>query len=282
MPSFTQNSRSLLPMRTLAKIVCVLVFMLSLVIPGRASNDSDSTKFRPFAVDEELHYKIHFGWFTIGKGWVRVKNGQQDTYKVEAEGRTVGLLGIFANLEDEFSAWIDSESLQPIEAERRIKDGRYWRHQRNKFQQDSSSVHIDIKDFKDPSKNINRTIEIPDSTLDILSSYLYLRSVDWSEKALQDSVMIGTFYGKKIYDFGVEYAGKERIKYRSNRIMTHKLYVLFPNSTVFPEDRPVTVWVTADGNQLPIKISARLGIGKATVELEEYKNLKYPRTYFRQ
>lgn len=238
---------------------------------------------RPFGIEEELYYKIHFGWFTIGKGWVRVKNDYDpEVYKVEAEGRTVGLLGIFANLEDEFSARIQNGSLKPIEAERRIKDGRYWRNQRNKFDYREDSVHIDIRDFRDTSKNINRKVAIDHATLDILSSYLYLRSIDWSTKQVEDSVMIGTFYGKKTYDFGVEYAGKERIKFEGNRINTHKLYVLFPNSTVFPEDRPVTVWVTDDENQLPLKILARLGIGKATVELYRYKNLKFPRTYFKQ
>ena len=55
---------------------------------------------------------------------MRVKNDYDpEVYKVEAEGRTVGLLGIFANLEDEFSARIQNGSLKPIEAERRIKDG---------------------------------------------------------------------------------------------------------------------------------------------------------------
>lgn len=199
---------------------------------------------------------------------------------VEADGRTVGLLGIFANLEDEFYAKVDNESLKPIESRRKIKDGRYWRNQHNKFYYADSSVHINIIDFKDTTKNINRFVPIGDNTYDVLSSYLFLRSIDWSSKQLQDSVMIGTFYGKKTYDFGVEYAGREKLKFKGNKIMTHKLYVLFPNSTVFPEDKPVTVWVTADSNQLPLKISAKLGIGRATIELDEYENLKYPKSYF--
>ncbi len=256
----------------------LLICGLQTFVFGRIAADSTD---RPFSTEEELHFKISFGWFTIGKGWVRLRNDRNDqTYKVEAEGRTVGLLGFFANLEDEFSAVIDAASLKPIEAERRIKDGRYWRNQHNWFDYDEDSVLIDVKDFKRPEKNVKKKINISDSTLDILSSYLYLRSVDWSDKHLEDSVMIGTFYGKKIYNFGIEYAGTERIKFRSNRINTYKLYVLFPNSTVFPEDRPVTVWVTADENQLPLKVQARLRVGKATMELYRYENLKKPRKYF--
>ncbi len=264
-------------------IVFVFLLILQSAIadpPGTEPEDK-----RPFSDSEELYFKIHFGWFTIGKGWVKLRNDAadiaQNTYSVEAEGRTVGLLGIFANLEDRFSARIDGSTLKPIEASRSIKDGRYWRNQQNKFYyEDTSAVHVKIKDFKDESKSVDRLIGIGDSTFDILSSYLYLRSIDWSDKQVGDSVMIGTFYGKKIYDFGVEYAGTERIKFKGEKFSTHKLYVLFPNSTVFPEDKPVTVWVTADENQLPLKISAKLGVGRATVELYEYRNLRNPRTYF--
>lgn len=258
-----------------------IVIILGQPLAGLSfSLESDSSS-RPFSETEELFYKIQFGWFTIGKGWVKLRD-TQDTgiYNVDAEGRTVGLLGIFANLEDQFSAQIDANTLKPRRALRKIKDGRYWRNQRNEFNFDKPSVYVDIKDFRDSSKNVSKEINISDSTFDILSSYLYLRSIDWSQKQLEDSVMIGTFYGKKIYSFGVEYAGTERIKFKSNKIMTHKLYVLFPNSTVFPEDKPVTVWITADENQLPLRIAARLGIGKASVELYEYHNLKYPRRYF--
>ncbi|MEM9327380.1 MAG: DUF3108 domain-containing protein [Bacteroidota bacterium] len=261
---------------------CFLLILTSAIL---APSGTDPNEDRPFSDREELYFKIHFGWFTIGKGSVKLRNEAldvaEDTYSVEAEGRTVGLLGIFANLEDRFTAKIDGSSLKPIEATRSIKDGRYWRNQKNRFYfEDTAAVHIKIEDLRDESKSTERLIGIGDSTFDILSSYLYLRSIDWASKQVADSVMIGTFYGKKIYDFGVEYAGTEKIRFKGEKFLTHKLYVLFPNSTVFPEDRPVTVWVTADENQLPLKISARLGIGKATVELSRYENLRSPRRYF--
>ena len=263
-----------------------IVFGLFLLFQSALATDGKELKSkRPFSENEELYFRIHFGWFTIGKGWVKVRNGagnrEKNTYNVAAEGKTVGLLGIFANLEDRFSAKINGSTLKPMEATRSIKDGRYWRNQENKFYfEDTSSVHIKIKDLRDESKSVDRVIGIGDSTFDILSSYLYLRSIDWSAKRVADSVMIGTFYGKKIYDFGVEYAGTEKLRFNGKKIQTHKLIVLFPNSSVFPDDKPVVVWVTADENQLPLKISAKLGIGRATVELYDYKNLRMPRKYF--
>ncbi len=257
-----------------------LIGLICLISFGIQANGNDSTAFRPFTEKEELNFKLSYGWFKIGKGLVRLNDDATEHYSVYAEGQTVGLLGIFANLDDKFYANVDTSTLQPLSSIRDIKDGRYWRHQENEFNHDSAQVHVDIIDYKDTSKNINRHIEIPEPTFDILSSYLYLRSVDWSQRNVQDSVMVNTFYGKKIYNFGVEYAGQERIKFRGKKITTYKLYILFPNSTVFPEDKPVTVWITADENQLPLKVSAKFGIGRATAELIGYKNIKVPIDYF--
>lgn len=256
------------------------LFILSLAVAFiTRANDNDST-LRPFTEREELTFKLNYGWFKIGKGLVRLSEKSEDHYSVYAEGQTVGLLGIFANLDDKFYADVDTATLKPLSSVRDIKDGRYWRHQQNEFNHDSSRVHVDIIDYKDSSKNVNDNFDIPVPTFDVLSSYLYLRSIDWSKRNVQDSVMVNTFYGKKTYYFGVEYAGQERIKFRGKKITTYKLYILFPNSTVFPEDKPVTVWVSADENQLPLKISAKFGIGRATAELTGYKNLKKPIKYF--
>lgn len=257
-------------------LICLAISGLDLTaynLPG------DSSISRPFSNQEALFFKIHYGWFTIGKGHVEIKQDHPNEYTVEAEGKTTGLLGVFANLEDFFTAQIDKKTLKPIASKRKIKDGRYWRHQQNQFYHEDSSVHINSEDLKDPSKNVSKSIAISDTTFDILSSYLYLRSIDWNEKKERDSVMIDTFYGKKIYNFGVEYGGTEIIKYKSKKTRVHRLYVLFPKSSVFPDERPVTVWVSADENQLPLKIVARLGIGKATVELYKYENLKHSINY---
>lgn len=255
-------------MRNIFKIIPIVFFICFNLNAGFGQETSLSNSIKN---SEQLFYKIHYGWFTIGKGYVEIREINSSKLGVEAEGKTVGLLGVFANLEDFFSSEIDKSSLLPIRSEKKISDGRYWREQRNQFNYRDSLVHIEIKDFKDSSKNVNKDVSITKNTLDMLSSYLFLRSTDWSSKRLTDSVMISTFYDKKIYNFGVEYGGIDITKFKSRKIKTHKLYVLFPKSKVFPSDKAVTVWITADENQLPLKVVAKLGIGKAVLELYKHK-----------
>ena len=45
---------------------------------------------------------------------------------------------------------------------------------------------------------------------------------------------------------------------------------------VFREQESVTLWITDDGNKIPIRLQADLAIGSIKVDLEEFKNLVAP------
>jgi hypothetical protein len=45
---------------------------------------------------------------------------------------------------------------------------------------------------------------------------------------------------------------------------------------VFREQESVTLWITDDGNKIPIRLQADLAIGSIKVDLEKFKNLVAP------
>ena len=45
---------------------------------------------------------------------------------------------------------------------------------------------------------------------------------------------------------------------------------------VFREKESVTLWITDDGNKVPIRLQAELAIGAIVADLYNFKNLKYP------
>jgi hypothetical protein len=45
---------------------------------------------------------------------------------------------------------------------------------------------------------------------------------------------------------------------------------------VFKEQEGVTLWVSDDKNRIPLKVKADLAIGSLGVELENFKNIKFP------
>ena len=45
---------------------------------------------------------------------------------------------------------------------------------------------------------------------------------------------------------------------------------------VFPDGAELNVWVTDDGNHLPLIIESPLSVGSAKAVLKSYKGLRYP------
>ena len=235
---------------------------------------------RPFVIGEELAFKISYGWFTIGKAKAAIPSdtiyGQAPSYHVQVEGRTAGLVGMFSNTVDTFDAIIDQETLKPYVASQNFLENSERQIQTNTFSFEDHEVTVEKMADNQQLKYKPKKYLLEDNAFDILSSYLYLRNIDFGSLNVTDSVMIKVFFGKKHWNFGIEYGGIETINTLLGKIKTHKFYILFPVSSTFPEAKSVMVWTTMDENQLPLKVKAKLRFGHVTCELDDYKNLRLP------
>ena len=234
---------------------------------------------RPFGIGEELTFRVKYGWFNlnIAEATVGITSEtiyeSSPAYQVNVVGRTVGLAGLFGKTVDRFEALVGKEELKPLKASQDFQEGKKRDIQTNYF--DFEAGQVRVEKIKRDRELEPRFYDLDEEAFDMLSSYLYLRSVDFSQLNETDSVMIKVFFGKRHYDFGLEYGGTEVIKTKVGKVTAHKLYILFPVSSTFPEEKSVMVWTTADENQLPLKIQAHLKFGKVTCELVDYSNLKY-------
>jgi hypothetical protein len=235
---------------------------------------------RPFDIGEKLELKISYGWFTIGKASVSIPRDtvfqNEESYVINVVGKTAGLLGFFNNTEDTFEAVINQSTLKPYIASQNFQEGKKRDVQTNTFLYNSNEVVVEKINYE---KNITykpKTYVLRNEAFDILSSYLYLRSIDFSTLTQTDSVMVKVFFGKKHWDFGIEYGGEEDVKTLFGKIKAHKFYILFPVTETFPEAKSVMVWTTRDENQLPLKVKAKLRFGQVTCELTDFQNLKVP------
>ncbi len=239
--------------------------------------DKDSLNY-PFNIGEELKFRVKYGWFTIGKATVTIPSETiyEDipSYKVNVVGQTAGMLGFFNNTVDVFDATISKSELKPFFASQNFQEGKKRDVQTNYFDYEVGKVKVQKTNYE---KNITyepKYYDLDHEAYDMLSSYLFLRSIDFSSLRPADSVMIKVFFGKKHYDFGIEYGGSEYIKSSIGKVKAHKFYILFPVSSTFPEEKSVIVWTTTGDNQLPLRIRAQLKFGKVICDLVDYSNLK--------
>jgi hypothetical protein len=262
------------------RLKSILFFLALALVVQLQAQSSVNDQNAPFQVGEKLELKISYGWFTIGKATADILKdtlvNNTPSYHIKVVGKTAGLLGFFSNTEDSFEAIIDKETFRPIVASQNFLENAKRDIQTNTFDYEQEEVIVEKINFEKNIIHDPKIYKLEKDAFDILSSYLYLRSIDYRSFSKEDSTMVRMFFGKKHWDFGIEYDGTEIIKTIFGKINTHRFYVLFPVSSTFPNPKSVIVWTTQDQNQLPLKVKAKLRFGQVVCELTNAANLIAP------
>ncbi|MFY0626563.1 MAG: DUF3108 domain-containing protein [Reichenbachiella sp.] len=224
-----------------------------------------------------LEYKLKLGWFTLGSGTVRIQEDAmtikgRNHHQVYAHTSTLGLGNWLSNLDDEYTALVDNESSKSYYSYKNVVVGKEKWEQWNNFDYDSLRIKVKVKDYRREDPNRTWEVDINEDTYDVLGTFLYFKSYDWSKAILNDSTIIDTFYEKKLYKVGVEYMGDETIKFNGESVAVHRLHLLLPEHENVRKDRPVIIWLSKDENRIPIRIQTSLGIGNARCELQTINN----------
>lgn len=262
----------------------LVVFILSFFhLQAQSVRTNDEPVNYHFKKGEQLDFKLSYGWFTVGKAEVTIddrfhKYKSESCYKIEVTGETSGLLGVFTQVDDSWGAYITPD-LRPLHSYRNIKEGGYHRVERNDFDYANGKVDVLRYDPRKEKRRPIRTYEINENVRDLLSSYLYLRNVDFGKYAKGDTIALETFYDEEFYHFKLLFDGIEKVNTRVGELQAYKTYFLMPTNDIFPEEKGIVAWISADPNHLPLKIEAEMFFGKAYCELTSYRNLKYGPDY---
>jgi hypothetical protein len=258
------------------RCLIVLLALMHFSFHGYAQRlDSKKTSGRYFEVGEKLEFSINYGWFKLGEAVAihgerkNFMNGK-DHYSVDLEAKTVGFLSFIKNVDAHFLSFLQTDSYKPTYSEKQVLEGKDEWDQTNYFNYKRMIADVNVyTNKKRPHRHW--IVDLEENTFDILGTYMYLRNVEWLDMNVGDSIMLGTLYEKKVYNFGIEHGGYETIKWDGNTYNAYKIYVLFPISRTFPEEKAVMFWVIEkDGIRLPVKIEANMRIGKVTCDLEKY------------
>ncbi len=266
---------------------CMFVLLFSLFgaffLNAQPLEDPSTSSYR-FSKGEHLEFKLNYGWFTVGKASLVIDNefqiyDDQECFQVEIKGETAGLLGVFTKVDDRWGGYVTKNELRPLHAYRNIEEGKYIREERTYFKHDSGKVEVVRYDPRKEERKPKRVFDIPNGVNDLMSSYMYLRNMDFSQYTKGDTIRVNTFYEDVLYDFRLVFAGKEMINSDVGKLSAYKMHFLIPTSDIFPDEQGVIAWVSADDNHLPLRIQAQMFFGTAYCDLTSYRNIKYGPDY---
>jgi hypothetical protein len=231
-----------------------------------------------FKRGEVIEFKMTYGFFTVGKGAVRVhesyhKMNDRYCFRVDVTGKTVGMVDWVADVNDKYGAYIDTASLLPHEFYRFVRQGKYKKDEWTFFDQENSKIEVKSLDKRGNMRS-PKYYDAPAHIRDMIGGFIYLRNLDFAKIKINDTINVSGFYEDEFYKLRIVFAGRETIKVKFGKVRAIILKPLMPKNKIFDGENSITAWFSDDKNHIPLKIKAEMVIGSAGVEITSYSNLK--------
>ncbi len=263
-------------------VLALFAFIANSVYSQAPKEDPYGYIPRPtFKRGEYLEYKATFGIFTVGKGSFQIqptlhKVKNRICYKLDSYGKTSGFVDWLASVDDHWGAYVDTTSLVTHIAYRTLVEGKYRKNEVVYFDFEKDSIKVKDFDFEKSTYKEPKTYGMERLSREFMSGFLYLRTVDFSNLQKGDTVEIYSFLEDTFYDFKIVMWGREILKTKAGKFKSIKFIPVMPDNNTFEEGDSIIAWFSDDENKIPLKISAKMFIGHAGIELTAYDNLSKP------
>jgi hypothetical protein len=229
-----------------------------------------------FLKGEVLTYRLHYGVFTAGEAsvWVNPeikKVRGKDCYSFNIKGKTTGAFAAVMTIEDEWKSYVDTCSMSPVQFSREIIENSYYLKERVDFDRNNANVTWEKRDRVQKHENF----EVPTNVHDIVSAYYFLRNIDYSKMKIGQRTSVKAFFEDKLYDFEVEYMGKDIVKTKLGKVNAIRLIPIMPDNELFEGNDAIQFWLSDDKNKIPLKVKAKMFVGAVEVDIKDYTGLRY-------
>jgi len=232
-----------------------------------------------FQAGEEITYSLQYKW-----GLMNLKAGEVtfkvedlgDSYRFSGFGKTASGIEWFYKVRDYYETVVDKNTLLPVQAKKSLSEGSYRLYEKVIFDHKNEVATAHRGKSKDNLKA--DVLPIENCMYDIMSVLYTTRNLDLDGLQVGEKFPIRFFMDKKIYPLQVIYGGKEaNNRIRSNGV--HNTIMLKPQlvkNELFPDGGEMNIWISDDGNRIPLLIESPLSVGSVRAVLKDHKGLRYP------
>jgi hypothetical protein len=223
-----------------------------------------------FKIGEELSYKLKYGILTGAEATLRVEDGGQkinghSSYHISATGKTAGTFDVFYKVRNQYDSYIDKTTLLPYYYTENRREGGYRHTDNVTFNHQEGKVTADKGTFPFKGK-----------IFDFVSAYYFARNLDISQLKIGDKLDMPYFLEDGIHTLSITYMGKEQVKCSMGTFNCLKFNPTIIPGRIFKKDSKLYLWITDDGNRIPVKAHVGLVVGSVTMDLTGATGLKNP------
>jgi hypothetical protein len=242
-------------------------------------------KNKNFRRGEKLTYLAHYSIFNAGVATVYMDPqvhsvNNRACYKVEIAGKSVGLFAAMMHVKDTWQSYIDTSAMIPHKFLRDIEEGGYRKKETVMFDHFKKTADVRYTVNKEAEKTAQ--YKIVTNAQDLVSGYYFLRTLNFANKKVNDTIGIDGFFENQNYNLKIKYLGKEKLSTKIGKINTDVIVPIMPGNELFDGKDAIKIWISDDVNRIPIKIKAKMFVGAVELDLTGSENLKAPLNFFKK
>lgn len=253
------------------KYILILIFTIA-ASRLSAGDDFCGIRNRAFQAGEQISYVVYYNviGLYVNAGEVSFttyleRMGNKPVYHVIGDGKTNSKYDWIFKVRDRYESYFDTATLQPFRFIRNVEEGDYKKYENVTFNQAANTAIT-----------TNGVFKVPNCIQDVLSILYYARNIDFNKYKSGDKIPFTLFLDNEVYNLYIRYLGKETIKTKYGKFRTIKFKPLLVKGTMFEGGERMTVWVSDDGNHVPLRIESPITVGSVKVDMMGYRNLRYP------
>lgn len=244
----------------------VLFLAISLLIGSAALQ-----AVTPDYVGESLNYRVMFKWGLVNKQAghvnlsVRADGSKLKSILTAASERWADR---FYRVRDTLRGTMDRSTLEPDFYEKISHEGGQYKHDVIRYDRSSDGYVSATCTRKRQKKSGDKvsvseiTLEATGLTLDMLSSYYYMRSIDYTSMKPGESVELTVFSGKRKESLTIKYIGEEQVKIDDKGYPCYAISFRFTGEGGKKTSDDMFAWISTGPDRVPMKLEGKLPVGK--------------------
>lgn len=249
---------------------------------GRAQDDRTTPAF---GGRERLVYTVSYRaamWPNTDMGTVVLTVDEDEAdgvpaLRISARATVKGMFSWFYKLDDRYHSWLRSSDMRPVKAEAELLEGDYRFSSAFVYDWDEGVSYNAFRDHRNPEAT-EVAVELAGEAMDGISLFYTLRMHDIAAYEPGQSKTLALLLKDTVRFIKYTYHGREVREVRGlGRVNTLKFSCQLVNDVAdsFEEGSEFFVWISDDGNKVPVFLESPLRVGSVRARLVEYGGLMY-------
>lgn len=220
--------------------------------------------------NETLNYKVLYKWGLIhkqaGRATLVLRNSGRQ-YHATLYARSEAWADKFYKLRDTLKTTMRMHDLSPVIYERIAHEDGKFAHDIVKFSRSGNSYSAECTRYRRGKKSENTNVsttslQAQGFAVDMVSSFYYLRSLDFNTMKSGATKTVNIFSGKRKELLNITYHGTHSIKLDDRKYETFKITFTFTSEGKKKTSEPIEAWLSTDYPHIPLKLIGKLKIGQ--------------------